>query len=51
MEPTTRELTQISLNHFERLVRPLKIYFLTAHHVDHYVAQRRQERGRRRARP
>jgi integrase len=48
MEARTRALTLDALNHFERLVNPVKTYFITARHIDHYVAQRRQERGRRR---
>jgi integrase len=48
MELSTRELTRDALNHFERLARPVKTYFVTSAHVDHYVALRRQERGRRR---
>jgi integrase len=47
MEVETRRLTINALNHFERLARPVKTYFLTGRHVDHYVAQRRQERGKR----
>ncbi len=44
----TRELTIDALNHFERLVNPIKTFFIVARHVDHYVAKRRAERGRRR---
>jgi integrase len=43
----TRRLTADALNHFERLVRPGKTYFLTAMHIDFYVSQRRKERGSR----
>src|SRR5262249_14814992 len=47
MEPSTRKLTRAALNHFERLARPVKTYFITSTHLDHFVSQRRQERGRR----
>jgi integrase len=48
MEPATRQLTADALNHFERLVNPVKVFFITSRHVDHYIAKRRTERGRRR---
>jgi integrase len=44
--PRTRALTREALDHFERLVRPTKTYFVTTRHIDHYVAKRRQEPGR-----
>jgi len=44
----TRELTINALSHFERLVNPIKTHFIAARHVDHYIAKRRTERGRRR---
>jgi integrase len=47
MEPSTRELTIDALNHFERLVGPVKTYFITGRHIDHYKALRCKERGRR----
>jgi integrase len=47
MEPSTRKLTRAALNHFERLARPVKTYFITSTHLDHFVSQRRQEQGRR----
>src|SRR5262245_36895272 len=43
----TLRLTLDALNHFERLARPSRTYFVTTRHVDHYVTQRRQERGQR----
>src|SRR5262249_10216174 len=45
LAPETVRLTRDAMNHFERLVNPGKTYFLTTRHVDHYVAQRRRERG------
>jgi hypothetical protein len=48
MEPGTRALTIDALNHFERLVRPVRTHFLTSKHIDRYVSLRRLERGRRR---
>jgi hypothetical protein len=47
MEPATRRLTRNAFDHFERLVNPAKTYFITSHHIDHYVAKRRQDRGLR----
>jgi integrase len=48
LDRPTREVTLDALNHFERLVNPARIRFVGSRHIDHYVAQRRQERGRRR---
>jgi integrase len=45
MGAESRRLTLNAFDHFERLVNPVKIYFITSRHVDHYVAQRRGERG------
>jgi integrase len=47
MGATTRRLTREALDHFERLVRPGKTWFLAALHIDHYVSLRRCERGHR----
>src|SRR5262249_28102368 len=47
LAPETRRMTRNPLDHFERLANPVKTYFITARHLDHYVAQRRRERGRR----
>jgi integrase len=46
MESSTREVTIDALNHFERLARPVKTYYLTSRYIDNYIALRRQERGR-----
>jgi integrase len=48
MEPHTRDLTVDALNHFERLCNPVRTHFIGAQRIDHSVAKRRQERGRRR---
>jgi hypothetical protein len=48
MEESTRDVTIDALNHFERLTNPVKIWFLTSRHIDHYISKRREERGRRR---
>jgi integrase len=47
MGASTRRLYLEAMDNFERLARPVKTYFITARHIDHYVAQRRQERGTR----
>ncbi|HEY7423253.1 MAG TPA: site-specific integrase [Gemmataceae bacterium] len=47
MEIRTRWLTIDAMNHFERLVNPTRVWFITSRHVDQYVAKRRGERGRR----
>lgn len=48
LESSTRELTIDALNHFERLVKPIKTRTIESEDMDVYVARRRQERGRRR---
>ena len=48
LDPSTRRVTLDALRHFERLVNPVKTYFITARHVDHYIAKRRQEAGQHR---
>jgi integrase len=47
LEASTRELTIDAMNHFERLVKPVKTRGLESAEMDLYVARRRQERGRR----
>lgn len=37
-----------ALNHFERIVKPIRIFALTTAHVDKFVATRRQEPGKKR---
>jgi integrase len=44
---STREVTIDALNHFERLTSPARVFFITERHIDHYIAKRREERGRR----
>jgi hypothetical protein len=48
MEPSTLAVTIDALNHFERLTNPARIWFISAKYIDHYIALRREERGRRR---
>src|SRR5262245_8230355 len=37
METRTRWLTVDALNHFQRLVNPVRIWFITSRHIDQYV--------------
>jgi integrase len=48
LAPATRATSLISLDHFERLIRPKKVFALSAESVARFVAARRQERGRNR---
>jgi integrase len=43
----TRLQAAISLDHFERLVRPVRVFGLVTSHIDDFIAARRQERGRK----
>jgi hypothetical protein len=46
MEWTTGEVTIDALNHFERLVKPARVFFINSRHIDQYIAKPRYERGR-----
>jgi integrase len=47
MEPDSRRLYLDAFDHFERLVNPARIWFITRRHLDQNVASRRPERGKR----
>lgn len=47
MSSGTRRLTLESLNHFERLIKPVKLTAIKPQTIDDFTAHRRQERGRR----
>jgi hypothetical protein len=43
----TRELAAVSLDHFERIMKPGRVSSLRTEHVDAFIERRRQEPGRR----
>jgi integrase len=43
----TRLQAAISLDHFERIIKPVRLFALGTAHIDDFIAARRQERGRR----
>ena len=45
MEPGTRQSTRYALNHFERIVEPVKLQAIKTQRIDEFVAKRRMERG------
>src|SRR5262249_36146816 len=47
----TRLQANISLDHFERLVKPVRVFALNTGRVDDFIAARRQEPGRRQGDP
>jgi integrase len=47
----TRLQAAISLDHFERLVKPIRVFGLATEHIDEFIARRRQERGRKKGEP
>jgi integrase len=47
LSPATRATCAASLDHFERLVKPGKLFALTTAHIDDFVAARRHEPGLR----
>ena len=48
MAVRSRPQVETSLNHFERIVKPVRVFAITTAHVDDFIAARRQERGKRR---
>jgi integrase len=47
LEISTRRLYLDALNQFERLVNPVRTYYISSRHIDEYIALRRKERGKR----
>lgn len=45
MKPQTRRCTMEALNHFERIVKPVKLLGIKTETIDAYIAERRQEPG------
>jgi integrase len=44
----SRPEVETALGHFERLVKPVRMFAITTQHVDDFIAARRQERGKKR---
>jgi hypothetical protein len=36
---------ETSLDHFERIVKPVRLFALSTAHIDNFIAARRQEPG------
>jgi integrase len=47
LAPGTRDQVSASLDHFERIVKPVRVFAISTAHVDDFVAARRQERGKK----
>src|SRR5262249_4342542 len=45
--PETRRLTLNALDHFARLAKPLKVYYVATPAIDDYVAARSREKGQK----
>lgn len=43
----SRPQVRTSLDHFERIIKPVRIFAINAQHVDDFIAARRQEKGRK----
>jgi integrase len=43
----SRPQVETSLGHFERIVRPVRVFALTSAHVDQFVAERRKDPGQK----
>lgn len=48
LAPKTQAAIKASLDHFERIVKPIRFFAVTTEHVDDFIAARRQERGLKR---
>jgi integrase len=44
----TRRQVKAALDHFERLVKPVRVFALCTAHIDEFIAKRRQEAGKKR---
>jgi len=51
LAPRSRDEARTSLNHFERVVRPIRMIALCTAHVDDFIAARRKDRGLRKDEP
>jgi integrase len=47
MPPSSREQRQIALQHFERIIKPVKLSAIKTQTIDDYIAARRLERGQK----
>src|SRR5262245_36389084 len=47
LAPRTRDEALVSLAHFKRLIKPVRVFALCTAHVDDFIAARRQEPGLR----
>src|SRR6516164_7510900 len=43
----TKEEVVAALSHFERIVKPKRLSVLATGHIDHFVSQRRKDRGKK----
>ena len=43
----SRLTANVSLDHFERIIKPVRVFAINTGHIDDFIAVRREERGRR----
>jgi integrase len=43
----TRTLTRLALDHFERLIKPIRVFGLRTEHMDEFITKRSTERGKK----
>jgi integrase len=45
--PATRLAADVSLDHFERIIKPVKVSHISTYNVDTFIEKRRQEKGKK----
>jgi integrase len=51
LAPRTRLQALISLEHFERIIKPVRVFAISTQHIADFTAERRKESGRRKGDP
>ena len=47
LAPETRRTIRVALSHFERLVKPVRVFGILTQHIDDFIAARRKEPGKK----
>jgi integrase len=45
MEPSSRDVVRIALDHFEKIIKPVRVDSIKTETIDKYIAKRRTQRG------
>jgi integrase len=44
----TRDQANVALDHFERIIKPIRVFAINTEHIDDFIATRRQDPGKKR---